>query len=117
MGAQTFYTYEFGSDVNEAFRKAKRAAKDRYGHQEGYSGRINMKDSVKVIPEDEHKGRQKKNVARELIDECDDRIDSKWGPAGAIDCSGTKKAREYRERHGLKGKHGSVFLFFGWASC
>jgi hypothetical protein len=117
MGAQTFYTHAFGADVNEAFAKAKKEAENYYGHQGGYSGHINMKDSVTVIPEEEHKGRQKRNVAHELIEEDDDRISSKWGPAGAIDISGTKKAREYRKRNGLEGKHGSVFLFFGWAPC
>jgi len=47
----------------------------------------------------------------------DPRVDDKWGPAGVINLSGTQAAKKYRERNGLKGKHGSVWLFFGVASC
>ena len=42
-------------------------------------------------------------------------VRDKWGPAGCVEITG-KEAQEYRKRHGLKGKQGSVFLFFGLAS-
>lgn len=116
MGAEVFYTYAFGSDADEAFRSAVEHAEYMNGHG-GYTGTIAEKSSYTVIPESEHKGRQKMNVARELIDERDERVDDKWGPAGAINCSGTKVARQYRKRNRLEGKHGDVWLFFGWASC
>lgn len=117
MGAQTFFTHAFGTDVEDAFESARDEAQSRYGHQDGYSGHINMKRSVTLIPDGEHKGRQKRKFAGDLIDDQDERIDSKRGPAGAIDISGTKRARKYRERNNLSGKHGSVYLFFGWAPC
>jgi len=42
-------------------------------------------------------------------------IDDKWGPAACVEVTG-KAAKEYRDRRGLKGKRGKVFLFFGLAS-
>ena len=115
MGAVTFETLAFGKTADEAFSKAVEDARQMNGHG-GYTGTIAEKDTFEVVPESEHKGRQKRTVARELIEEEDERIQSKWGPAGAINCSGTKEAQRYRERKGLKGTHGDVWLFFGWAS-
>ncbi|MDG5762014.1 hypothetical protein QA600_22110 [Natronococcus sp. A-GB1] len=115
MGAVTFETLAFGKTVEEAFSKAVEDARHTHGHG-GYTGTIAEKDTFEVIPERGHKGRQKRTVARELIEEGDERIQSKRGPAGAINCSGTTEAKRYRERKGLKGKHGDVWLFFGWAS-
>ena len=115
MGAVTFETLAFGKTAEEAFSKAVEDARHTHGHG-GYTGTIAEKDTFEVIPEREHKGRQKRTVARELIEEGDKRIQSKRGPAGAINCSGTTEAKRYRERKGLKGKHGDVWLFFGWAS-
>ena len=115
MGAVTFERLAFGTTAEEAFSKAVEDARHMNGHG-GYTGTIAEKDTFEVIPKREHKGRQKRTVARELIEEGDERIQSKWGPAGAINCSGTKDAKQYRERKGLKGKQGDVWLFFGWAS-
>lgn len=39
----------------------------------------------------------------------------KWGPAACVEITG-KAAKAYRERAGLKGKQGKLFLFFGLAS-
>ncbi|WP_114579033.1 hypothetical protein [Saliphagus sp. LR7] len=115
MGAVIFETFAFGTTADEAFTSAVKDAKHMHGHS-GYTGTIAEKTSFTVIPEHEHKGRQKLTVARELIDQGDQRIQRKRGPAGAINCSGTKAATRYREQHGLEGKHGDVWLFFGWAA-
>jgi len=40
----------------------------------------------------------------------------KWGPAICVEVTG-KRAKEHRERYGLKGRKGGVFHFFGMASC
>lgn len=115
MGAVPFETLAFGKTADEAFSNAVKDAKHMHGHG-GYTGTIAEKTSFTVIPESEHTGRQKRTVARELIEEGDNRIQRKRGPAGAINCSGTKTAKRYREQHGLKGTHGDVWLFFGWAA-
>ncbi|MDG5821835.1 hypothetical protein [Natronococcus sp. A-GB7] len=91
MGAVTFETLAFGKTVEEAFSKAVEDARNMHGHG-GYTGTIAEKDTFEVIPEHEHKGRQKRTVAHELIEERDERIQSKRGPAGAINCSGTTEA-------------------------
>lgn len=117
MGAQEFYTCAFGKSAGEAFEKARKQAEQEYGHQEGHSGHINMKHSVEVIPESEHKGKQKRKFAEMLIREGDERIANKTGPAGAINISGTQRAKRHRERNNLKGVHGDVWLLFGWSRC
>lgn len=115
MSAITFETLAFGKTADEAFKNAVEEAKHIHGHA-GYTGTIAEKTSFEIIPESEHTGRQKRTVARELIEEGDDRIQRKRGPAGAINCSGTKAAKRYREQHGLQGNHCNVWLFFGWAA-
>jgi hypothetical protein len=115
MGSVTFETLAFGETADEAFSNAVEDAKHMHGH-DGYTGTIAEKSSFEVIPEQEHHGKQKRRYAHQLLEDGDERIQSKWGPAGAIDCSGTKGAKRYREQHGLKGKHGDVWLFFDWAS-
>ena len=115
MGACTFSTRAFGKTAKEAFDKAVEDAKYMNGHG-GYTGTIAEKSSFTLIPDEEHKHKDKQKFAWGLIDDADERVESKWGPAGAIDLSGTKAAKRYREHHGLVGNHGSVFLFFGWAS-
>lgn len=115
MGAVTFEILAFGQTADEAFTNAVEDAMHMHGHS-GYTGTIAEKTSFEVIPESEHTGRQKRTVARELIEKSDERIQRKRGPAGAINCSGTITAKRYREQHGLKGTHGDVWLFFGWAA-
>ena len=118
MGAASFRTKAFGSDIDEAFQKAIDNAQYRHGHA-GYTGTMAEKAGrgYTVIPDDEHKHRDKEKYANHLLAERDERIDDKWGPAGAINLSGTQAAKSYRERKELNGKHGSVWLFFGKASC
>ena len=115
MGASTFMTTAFGKTVEEAFAEAAEDAKFRHG-QAGYTGTIAEKSNCTVIPAAEHKRKQKRKYARDLLAEDDERIVSKWGPAGAISLSGTNEAKRYRKNHDLQGKHGDVWLFFGWAS-
>jgi len=100
MGANTFTTFRKTPDADprKAFGEAVQQAQWEYGHS-GYSGTIAEKGSVVVV------GRAKTRViahdmAQEMISENDDRIDDKWGPAGAIEV--------------METEHG--WLFFGWAS-
>jgi hypothetical protein len=72
---------------------------DRYENGHSYSGGIGMKDNFVHIAtvdtvEEAH------TLSEKLIDDCDDRVSDKWGPAGCI----TIKTGDY------------AYLFFGWAS-
>ncbi len=95
MGAQPFVTHASGEDAKSAFWTAVDAALFEYGHS-GYSGSIAEKDSFVAI--ELPKGVNPEKEACRLINECDPRIDDKWGPAGMFNLS--------------EGQ----FLFFGWAS-
>ena len=96
MGAQVFTTTAKGSDARNAFIGAVREAQYECGHG-GYTGTIAEKDGFTVIPVEE--GREPYEYAGELIDECDRRVNDKWGPAGCFELG--------------EGR----YLFFGWASC
>ena len=95
MGASTFYTVQSGKTANEAFNSAVASAQYDFGHS-GYTGSIAEKDSfVKIeVPN----GVDPYVFADKLIDDCDERIDDKWGPAGCIQLED------------------ELFYFFGWAS-
>jgi hypothetical protein len=41
------------------------------------------------------------DFANKLLDDCDPRVDDKWGPAGCV---------------AFKNKDDTMYLFFGWAS-
>ena len=96
MGAEVFTTTAKGSDARNAFIGAVREAQYECGHG-GYTGTIAEKDGFTVIPLEE--GREPYEYAGELIDECDRRVNDKWGPAGCFELG--------------EGR----YLFFGWASC
>ena len=116
MGAEAFKRVAFGKTPEEAFSNACDEAREWYGKRP-YTGSIKEKDTFTEIPEEEYKGKDRRKFANELISDGDDRVDDKWGPAGAVSLKGTQEAQEYREKNGLVGKHGAVWLFFGWASC
>lgn len=97
MGAETFFTRANGKTAREAFQAAKSKAAYNHGHA-GYTGTIAEKHSfIEIKPPKEWELLPAK-YARELVDNSDERIDDKWGPAGAI------KIGE------------DTWLFFGWAS-
>lgn len=102
MGAETFDTFAAGESVDVAFREAVESAAWSYGHA-GYTGTIAEKDGFVVICDDPMPFEEAVKFAWKLIDEGDERIDDKWGPAGAI--------RAVTD-HGTRG-----WVFFGWASC
>lgn len=95
MGAEVFYHVGRGTTPQEAFRAAVEEAQHNWGHA-GYTGTIAEKGDFTVIALPE--GRKPMEYAEELIDDCDARVDDKWGPAGCI------KSAE------------NAYLFFGWAS-
>ena len=101
MGAEVFFTNWRAKTAKEAFREATEQACYDFGHA-GYSGTIAEKDGFVVIPLPE--GEKAEAFAGGLIDEQDERVDDKWGPAGCIHI-GTDSESGMKE-----------FLFFGWAS-
>lgn len=134
MGATNFDHASFGKDADEAFRKAVDEAAWENGHG-GYTGTIAEKTEFQMVKVPS--GRKSlRNLMREAdrvnygdmkIEQVQEKYrravtainfinNDKWGPAGCIELTG-KEAREYRDRHGLKGKRGGVYLFFGLASC
>ena len=96
MGADVFMITATGVSARDAFIGAVREAQYECGHG-GYTGTIAEKSSYKVISLKE--GCEPYEYAEELIDNCDRRIDDKWGPAGCFDLGGGR------------------YFFFGWASC
>lgn len=95
MGAETFFEYGIGPSAEKAFADAVERAQWDHGHS-GYSGTLAEKRTMVEIPLPE--GADPMEYAEKLIDESDERIDDKWGPAGCIKVEDGK------------------YLFFGWAS-
>ncbi len=85
MGGTDFYTVGEGATIDEAFRNAVKEAEYQSGHG-SYSGTISEKgEGFTLIPDSEWKGKHNPVAyARKLVDEDDERIADKWGPAGAI---------------------------------
>lgn len=87
MGGQTFTNYAEGADVNAAFRAVVEQAQYDFGHA-GYTGTIAEKDEYVVIDGGPRAEDEAEALANKLINDCDSRIDDKWGPAGAIPVHG-----------------------------
>lgn len=100
MGAQDFDCYVKGKTAEGAFRDAVDQALYYYGHR-GYTGSIAEKHDYVVVGKVKTYA-EAEAMARKLMDDNDDRITDKWGPAGCI---------EVLDDEGERG-----FLFFGWAS-
>lgn len=83
VGADQFAVYAEGGDVDAAFDTVRDDARHERGAG-GYTGSIAEKDGYIIIINtvmDEHAAQQ---LAEDLIENSDPRIDDKWGPAGAI---------------------------------
>lgn len=108
MGAEVFTQYGTGKTVQEAFATAAEKAAYDHGHS-GYTGSLAEKHhyvEIKIpedfLPEEKRPDKRAERFADKLINDSDERIDDKWGPAGAIVVK--------------KDKDGVTVLFFGWAS-
>ena len=102
MGAETFYHTAPGKTAHKAFASAVKDAAYEFGHR-GYTGSIAEKDSYVLVTKEVFINRDAAMAyADKLIDEGDERIDDKWGPAGCVKFSNKQDEVEY--------------LFFGWAS-
>jgi len=95
MGAEQFVQTGSGATAQEAFKQAHTDACYNHGHM-GYTGSLAEKDCFTEIPVPE--GEDAMGYAEQLMDNDDERVDDKWGPAGCI------KVQE------------GEYVFFGWAS-
>lgn len=95
MGACDFTVIETGKTADIAFRAARDHAQYMNGHG-GYTGTIAEKHDFTVIKVPE--GADPAQFAQKLMDDHDDRISNKWGPAGCVYLGDDR------------------WVFFGWAS-
>jgi hypothetical protein len=95
MGAERFFEIVEERNASLAFTKAVKQAQYDNGHS-GYTGSIAEKNDFIMI--DLPEGKKVGEFAEELVDNCDERIEDKWGPAGCIRIKDGK------------------YLFFGYAS-
>jgi len=95
MGADPFIVNIKGASAREAFNNAVEHACYEFGHG-GYTGSIAEKDSFVEIELPD--GVDPIKEADRLIDEDDERVSDKWGPAGCLSLGQDR------------------YLFFGWAS-
>ena len=94
MGATPFEYTGDGKSAEEAFLNARDEALFDHGHA-GYTGTLAEKNDYIMVALPE--GEDAYAYAARLIEEGDERIDDKWGPAGCIELGGGR------------------ILFFGWA--
>jgi hypothetical protein len=81
MGAETFFVRAKGASAQSAFADVVREACYEHGNR-GYTGTIAEKDCFTLIPVPA--GVAPRDFAHKLLDEQDERIDDKWGPAGCV---------------------------------
>src|SRR5205085_10446544 len=96
MGAQDFTHWSSGKSAQEAFDSAVEEAKFEYGRS-GYTGTIAEKDSFVMIPWQEDSSKTEEDVediANQLINDNDPRINDKWGPAGCLEFKKQPTVRE-----------------------
>jgi hypothetical protein len=92
-----------GKNAQEAFSAAIEQAQYDHGHS-GYTGTIAEKSEFVKINRTVDSVAEARDVAYDLMDKEDSRVDDKWGPAGCI----------YVGRDGASGL--KTYVFFGWAS-
>ena len=84
MGGTTFETWQMGHpNVGVAFDRAYDQAVHEHGHG-GYTGTLAEKGDYVVIDDEPRPLAEARRLAQRLIEAGDQRIDDKWGPAGAI---------------------------------
>lgn len=101
MGSADFRSTSAGKSAKEAFNRAVERAQYDHGHG-GYTGTIAEKTEFVMIACPE--GVSPEDHVANLIEDNDERIDDKWGPAGCMVVRPPTKNAE------------GVYLFFGWAS-
>jgi hypothetical protein len=83
MGALDFYTTATGTDVQSAFNAARHHSAWEYGTS-GFTGTIAEKDEVTLLDEPKRSADDAVARAKELLNSEDSRVNTKYGPAGAL---------------------------------
>jgi hypothetical protein len=103
------YCAIIGGDTITTFRKLKEGEDPCKATRAYYDAATNS--MVKQVPV----RKKLPQALQEWVQRAHRVTGDKWGPAACVEITG-KAATAYRKRHGLKGKRGKVFLFFGLAS-
>ena len=122
MGAVVFYTLGIGKTPQEAFAQLREEARYEYGHG-GYTGTIANKDSFIMLAnkpfEDAH---AVETEGERYIDNNDDRIYSKFAPAGCLPVEliksdrGYLRVKDFHKNNKIPKDKVVSWLFFGWAN-
>lgn len=106
MGACTFQTAGMGKTADDVFMKLYQQAEQEYG-TDSYNGKISTCNGFKMV-----KLPSRANIQK-FVDSRIDKIDKRDCECIELSKSGTA---QWKKLHGLKGKRGKVFFFFGWAA-
>jgi len=101
MGAHNFYDEATGKNAKEAYQNARSEARDRNGHQDGYSGDIQTTSGFKMVTLKE--GQTFEELEDQVLN--DGRNFPKWGNCACL------------EKGDAPGGNGNkLYAFFGWAA-
>jgi len=103
MGAEEFFQIASGKNAKKAFTAASKTAAYEYGHR-GYTGSLAEKESFVMVSDkvfDSYK--EAYDFADQLIENGDEKINDKWGPAGCV---------QFKDKDS-----GVKYLFFGLAAA
>lgn len=106
MGSCTIQTAGIGKTASEVFQAKVKQAEYEYGI-DPYSGTIATVDGFKMV-----KLPARANIQK-FVDGRFDVMDKR-----ACECFELSKSRasKFKAQHGMKGKRGKVFFFYGWAA-
>jgi len=109
MGAVDFNIIGFGKDAHEAYKTACKEADEEYGHQQGYSGRINSTSDFRELKSDlRYNTKAYNKFIDTFLNTCIK------GNCRAIEITG-KAAVDLKKKYNLKGTHKKVYNLFGVA--
>lgn len=106
MGATDFECRVMIPEIGKAFGEARDHAAWEHGHG-GYTGTIAEKHDYIVVEDDPRPLKEARVLAEEMMEDDDERVTDKWGPAAAIPLCRDEDA----------GRALAGWLFFGYASC
>jgi hypothetical protein len=110
MGSCNFSTISFGKNAHDAYTKACDKAQEYYGHQEGYNGTISTTNGFSLLPSAPKYGTK---IFQKFEEKTLDVLSKR--SCRCVEIKGSK-AKELKERNGLKGTRQKPFYFFGWAA-
>ena len=107
MGAVRFGIQARGETAKKAFENAKEQAQYERGY-DGYTGTIAEKHNYKKISVP--KGKDPIDYANKLLNEDDERIANKWGPAGCVLVEESTKTKAIKKAKKLAIKNQCEYM-------